>query len=160
MNRNNYRLTKNPTELSREADRLMEIITFLSNERVYKTSFPSFSTIKYDGIDETELIEAIEDLENIYKKAKKQAPYNILHHNAHLYALDEYNDRFRVYHNVPYGDDYGAPIASGKTPLKALQNAWKNWSIPPVLILNSEHYVPDVDIHMVYSVPWNAGVVE
>jgi len=160
MNRDNYRLTKNPTELSREADRLMEIITFLSNERVYKTRFPSFSTINYCEIDETELLEAIEDLEKVYEKAKKEEPFGILHHNSELYALDEFEDRFRVYHNVPFGDDYGAPIASGKTPLKALQNAWKNWSIPPILIMNAQYFVPNVDIHMVYSVPWNTEVVE
>lgn len=151
VNRNNYRLTSNDFGLNQEADKLMEVICFLSNERVYKDHFPLFSTIKYNGVDETELIEAIEDLERIYKKT------DVLHQKAHLYVL---MDDCKIYHNTECGTDLitTAPICKGDTPLEALKNAWEKWSIPPVLILNADYHVPDVNIHTVYSVPWNCEV--
>ena len=152
MNRNNYRLTPNNAVLNERADALMNIITFLSNERVYKKSFPQFSTIRYDGIDETELIEAIEDLEKVYSKAER------LHHKAHLCILNEREGRFKIYGNdTEYGTDQNncPPLCGGATALEALKNAWRNWSIPPILILNADYYVPGVDIHTVYSVPWD-----
>ena len=162
MNRDNYRLTAHDAVLNQDADKLMEVICFLSNERVYTNRFPSFSTINYNGIDETELIEAIEDLEKLYAKAKEVEPFGILHHHSHLYYLEETSNGFTVWHNdTKYGSDGGstsAPVCRGKTAIDALKNAWKLWSIPPVLISNSDYYVPNVDIHTVYSVPWNSGV--
>ena len=143
MNSNGYRLGSGDLLLDEKAEHLMDNITFLSNERNYSKKFPLFSTIDYNGVDEDELIMHIEDLEKIYKKC------NRLHHKAHLYLLDEDN---RIYHNdTEYGTDINnsAPITSGKTPLEALVNAWKNWSIPPVLILNADYYCPGVGINEV-----------
>ena len=164
MNSNTYQLGSNSFELNQKADKLMEVITFLSNERVYAKSFPEYSTIKYCGIDETELIEAIEDLEKVYCEAKEKSQFGYLHHKAHTHYLsyNRIDDYYHIYpNNTEYGTDqnFSAPISGGKTALQALQNAWKNWSIPPVLILNSGYYLPDVDIHMVYSTfPWNEGL--
>lgn len=139
MNSNNYQLTRNNTELNKKADDLMQIITFLSNERVYNRRFPEHSTIEYNELDEEELIEAIEDLEKIYKQVGTH-----YHHRSHLYVLtyNRVNDLYRVYHNPDYGTDpiTDPPITGGKTAMDALVNAWDTWSIPPVLILNSKYY--------------------
>ena len=155
MNRNNYQLGSGSFELNEKADKLMEVICFLGNERVYMKSFPEYSTIKYCGIDETELIEAIEDLEKVYAKIGDDH-----HHKAHTHYLsyNRIDDYYRIYPNdTEYGTDLNtsAPISGGKTPLEALQNAWKSWSIPPVLILNAQYYVPGVDIHAVRNIPWD-----
>ena len=140
MNRNNYQLGSSDKLLNLKADKLMEKITFLANERNFHNRFPSFSTIEYTSVDEDELIEAIIDLETVYAAADR------LHHKSHLYVLD---DDLRIYHNdTEYGDEpiTSAPITKGLTPFQALCNAWKLWSIPPVLILGADYYVSGVDI--------------
>lgn len=140
MNRDRYKLGSKDILLDLEAEGLMEDITFLANERNYHNRFPMFSTIDYSDIEETTLIEKIIKLETVYAKAGR------VHHKAHPYFLDSDN---RIYHNdTEYGDEINnsAPICGGKTPLDALKNAWKKWSIPPVLILNAEYYVPNVGI--------------
>lgn len=144
MNSNGYHLGSGDFLLDEKANHLMDNITFLSNERNYAKRFPMFSTIDYNGVDEDELIMHIEDLEEVYVKARQKNKY--LPHKAHLYLLD---DDFKVYHNdTEYGTDINnsAPICGGKTPFEALQNAWRKWSIPPVLILNAEYYCPGVGI--------------
>jgi len=141
MNRNNYQLGSQDKILNKKADHIMDNICFLSNERNYNKRFPEFSTIEYNGVDEEELIDAIQDLETIHKQAGKN-----VHHKAHPYLLDV---DCKVYHNdTEYGTDINnsAPICGGKNPLEALKNAWEKWSIPPVLILNSEYYCPGVTI--------------
>ena len=143
MNRNNYQLGSGDIVLDEKANHLMDNITFLSNERNYSRRFPMFSTIEYSGVDEDELIMHIEDLEKIYQKT------NTHHHQAHLYLLDS---DCRIYHNdTEYGTDINnsAPICGGKTPLEALKNAWKLWSIPPVLVMNSQYYCPGITINEV-----------
>ena len=59
--------------------------------------------------------------------------------------------KYGVYHNSRCGTDpiTSPPITSGKTALDALTNAWKIWSIPPVIIENALYYVPDVNINMI-----------
>lgn len=42
--------------------------------------------------------------------------------------------------------NYHAPCATGATPLQAMRNAWKMWSIPPILIMNSEWFVKGISI--------------
>ena len=150
MNRNNYQLGSTPV-LNEKAEDLMNTICFLSNERVYFNSFPNFSTIEYTDIDENELLQAIEDLEDIYREAVNISKYGYLHHRAHPYYLEyhRFEDEWDIHPNdTEYGTDqnFSAPICSGKTALSALKNAWKMWSIPPVLILNSEYYIPGVSI--------------
>ena len=143
MNSNGYQLGSGDVVLDSKADHLMDNITFLSNERNYHNRFPMFSTIDYNGVDEDELIMHIEDLEKIYKQC------NSFHHKAHLYLLD---DDCKVYHNdTEYGTDISnsAPICGGETPFHALQNAWRKWSIPPVLILNADFFCPGVGINEV-----------
>ena len=140
MNRNNYQLGSQDKILNKKADDLMDNICFLANERTYNKRFPEFSTIEYNGVDEEELIDAIQDLETIHKQAGS------VHHKAHPYLLSV---DCKVYHNdTEYGTDINnsAPICGGKNPLEALKNAWGKWSIPPVLILNSEHYIPGITI--------------
>ena len=140
MNSNNYQLGSSDKLLNLKAERLMENITFLANERVYANRFPTYSTIDYNGVDEEELIESIINLETVYAEADK------LHHKSHLYLIDS---DCRIYHNnTEYGTDINnsAPITGGRNPLDALINAWKYWSIPPVLVLNADYYVPGVDI--------------
>lgn len=148
MNSNNYQLGTNNATLNDKADYLVKNITFLSNERVYAKRFPSFSSIKYDALDEEELIMHIEDLEKIYNVARRQTDFGLLHQRAHLYFLNKEGDYFHIYHNTECGTDANdnAPIAGGKTAFEALCNAWKTWSIPPVLILNSKHYCPGANI--------------
>ena len=138
----------------------MEVICFLSNERVYAKSFPQFSTIKYNGVDETELIEAIEDLEKVYDEAREKSPFGYLHHKAHTHYLsyNRIDDYYHIYpNNTEYGTDqnFSAPITGGKTAIQTLKNAWAKWGIPPVLILNADYFVPGVDIHTVRNVPWD-----
>ncbi|MBR0059343.1 MAG: hypothetical protein IJP99_08450 [Methanobrevibacter sp.] len=143
MNSNNYQLGSGDFLLDEKAEHLMDNITFLSNERNYAKRFPMFSTIDYNGVDEDELVMHIEDLEKVYAKAEKT------HHKAYLYVLDE---DCKVYHNdTEYGTDINnsAPICGGRTPMEALVNAWRNWSIPPVLILNSDFFCPGVGINEV-----------
>ena len=143
MNRDDYQLGSDDFILNEKADDLMNNICFLGNERIYAKRFPLFSTIKYDDIDEDELIMHIEELEKIYSQV------NPTHHRAHPYVLSDNSGWFHVFHNdTEYGTDINnsAPIAGGKTPIEALKNAWKVWSIPPVLVLNSSHYCPDVSI--------------
>lgn len=151
MNRNNYQLGSQDKILNKKADDLMDNICFLANERNYNKRFPEFSTIEYNGVDEEELIDAIQDLEDIYREATKISNYGYLHHKAHPYYLSysRADDYYDIYpNNTEYGTDqnFSAPIIGGKTALQALQNAWKNWSIPPVLILNSEYYIPGITI--------------
>lgn len=149
MNRNNYRLGSEDTALNIKAENLIENICFLSNERTYSLHFPSFSTIKYDAINEEELIEDIIELETVYAKAKRT------HHKAHLYVLEDMGGAFRLMHNdTEYGDEpiTSAPICRGKTPLDVLKYAWRHWSIPPVLVMNADYYVPGVDITTILGV--------
>ena len=144
MNRNNYQLGSNDPALNNKADDLMKNICFLANERNYFNHFPSFSTIDYNSMDEDELIQDIIRLETVYAEAGKHT-----HHKAHLYVLEENNGKFRILHNdTEYGTDdlTSAPVCGGKTALEALENAWRKWSIPPVLILNAEYYEPYVGI--------------
>ena len=143
VNRNNYQLGSNDFILNEKADDLMNNICFLGNERVYAKRFPLFSTIKYDDIDEDELIMHIEELEKLYSQVKP------IHHHAHLYVLSNDGEWFHVYPNdTQYGTEpiTSAPVSGGRTALEALVNAWKIWSIPPVLVLNSNHYCPNVSI--------------
>ena len=137
-------------ELNQKADHLMDNIIFLSNERNYSKSFPQYSTIEYSSIDEDELIMHIEELEKIYKEAKKLSKWGYLHNNAYPYLIQWNMDEqeYQVHPNGGCGTDpiTSAPITSGRTLLDALCNAWKLWSIPPVLILNAQHYMPGVDI--------------
>lgn len=143
MNRNNYLLGSGDAALNIEAENLMEDICFLSNERTYSMHFPSFSTIKFDDMDEDELIDNIIELETVYAKATR------LHHKAHLYVLEDIGGAFRLMHNdTEYGDEEitSAPICRGKTPLDVLKYAWRHWSIPPILVKNSKYYCPTVGI--------------
>lgn len=144
MNRNNYQLGSDDVSLNIKADALMDKIVFLGNERNYFNHFPSFSTIDYSDADEDELIRDIISLETVYAEARTSHP------KSKLYVLDETADgKFRILHNdTKYVDEpiTSAPVCGGKTPLDALKNAWKNWSIPPVLILNSEFYCPYIGI--------------
>lgn len=148
MNRNNYQLGSNDFILNEKADDLMNNICFLANERNYHNHFPMFSTIDFNGIDEDELIMHVEALEKIHKQVK--ADNGVLHHHAHLYLLDQNNKGlFVIYHNdTCYGDEpvTSAPITSGRSPLEALKNAWKQWSIPPVLVLNADYYIRNITI--------------
>ena len=144
MNRNNYQLNSSDFILNERADNLMNNICFLANERNYKNHFPLFSTINFQGIDEEELIQHIEELEQIHSDVIFLD--GSLPHKAHPYLLDE---DCKIYHNdTEYGTDINnsAPICGGKTPIEALKIAWKKWSIPPVLILNADYYVPGVSI--------------
>ena len=148
MHSNTYCLGSGNIALDNKADDLMMNITFLSNERVHHFRFPCFSNIDYNGIDESDLIDHIKELEKVHKEAEH------LHHRAHPYVLEHagYEDRFIIRHNTPCGTDQNdnAPITGGCTPLKALQHAWELWSIPPVLILNAEYYCPGTTIDDVY----------
>ena len=154
MDRNNYQLCSNSCinkiELDQKADRLMDNIIFLSNERNYAKSFPQYSTIDYSSIDEEELIMHIEELEKLYKEAKEQSKWGYLHNNAHPYLVQWNMDakEYQVHPNEGCGTDQitSAPITTGKTALNALINAWKMWSIPPVLVLNADYYVPGISI--------------
>ena len=152
MESNNYQLgSKNP-ELNDKAQDLIQVITFLSNERVYHNHFPTFATIDYNDIDEQDLIEAIGDLEKVYTNARSLDVHNLLHHKAYLYVLEETFQGFRILHNdTEYGDEplTSAPVTGGETALDALKNAWKKWSIPPVLIMNSNYYCPNITIQEV-----------
>lgn len=141
MNRNTYKLGSKDFTLNERADALMDTIVFLGNERNYHHHFPLFSTIEYSDVDEDELIGSIIKLETIYAEARGD-----VHHKAHPYLLDSDN---RVYHNdTEFGTDINnsAPVCGGSTPLEALKNAWKKWSIPPVLILNADYYCPNISI--------------
>ena len=154
MNTNQYQLGTNNTALNEKADYLVRNITFLANERVYHKRFPAFSSIKYNALDEDELIMHIEDLEKLYNVARKETDFGLLHHRAHPYILNEHDGWFHIYPNdTKYGTDANdnAPIAGGKTAFQALCNAWKIWSIPSVLILNSRHYCPGADIKQILA---------
>lgn len=150
MNRNGYKLTNQDAFLNEKACDLMDTICFLSNERTYHLHFPLFSTIEYTDVEEQELLENIIRLETIYAEAKGASDYGILHHKSHLYYLDKNGDGYAVYHNdkeyCSDGPSTSAPVCHGKTPMDTLQNAWKKWSIPPVLILNADFYVEHVSI--------------
>lgn len=154
MNRNNYQLGSDSFELNEKADKLMEVICFLSHERVCAKFFPSYSSINYTDVDEQEFIEAIEDMEKVYKKGVENTKYGFLHHRAHPYYMshNRVENEYNVYpNNTEYGSDpnFSAPVCSGKTALDALKNAWRMWSIPPVLILNSEYYIHGITINEV-----------
>ena len=113
MNRNNYQLGSGSFELNEKADKLMEVICFLGNERVYAKRFPEYSTIKYCGIDETELIEAIEDLEKVYAKIGDDH-----HHKAHTHYLsyNKIDDYYRIYpNNTEYGTDLNTTNDTNET---------------------------------------------
>ena len=145
MNRNNYEIKTGDIILDEKAEHIMNNLCFLANERNYYYHFPEFSTIEFNGVDEEELIMHIEDLEKVYNKA------GTLNHKAYLYLMDvdNVNGGFKIYHNdTIYGTDINnsAPVAGGEDPLSALRNAWDKWSIPPVLILNANFYMPGVTI--------------
>ena len=153
MNTNQYKLGTKNTALNEKADFLVRNITFLANERVYHKRFPAFSTIKYTGLDEDELIMHIEDLEKIYNVARKETDFGLLHHHAHPYILLDEGGHYHIYHNTKCGTDpiTTSPIAGGATALQALCNAWKVWSIPSVLIQNSKHYCPGANINKILA---------
>ncbi len=146
MNRNNYSLGIKDVVLQKKVDYLMDNIVFLSNERVYNKHFPSFATIEFTDVDEDELVQHIEELETIYTKLRNEDVHGLLHHKAYLYILDE---DMKIYHNdLEYGVGIitSAPVTGGKNPKEALKNAWEKWSIPPVLIMNSNYYCPGITI--------------
>jgi len=144
MNRNNYQLGSDNAQLNARADRLMNNITFLSNERTYAQRFPSYSSINYNDVDEQELIDDITELERIYAKLREEN--TTLHNNAYLYVLD---DGVIYPNDGQYTTDLTTIVCKGIDGLSALKNAWKLWSIPPVLVMNSQYYCPGITINEV-----------
>lgn len=100
------------------------------------------SDVEWDGAKEHQLIALIKECERQNIK-----PQN---HNDWDSVLDESsNYKWMIQSNdTKCGTDINnnAPHSMGETPLKALQNAWKRWSIPPLLIMNADYFVKGISI--------------
>lgn len=92
----------------------------------------------WDGAKERELIMLIKSAEQEGIKPTSHKEWNsILQSDCTIIKND-----------TEYGTDINnnAPHSRGNTPLEALKNAWAVWSIPPLLIMNSEYYVEGISI--------------
>lgn len=96
---------------------------------------------KWNGAKEYELICLIKELEK--EKIKFWEDWDSI-------LMDcGYNKEFEIY---PNSNEFGceqitsAPITIGDTPIQALKNAWKIWSIPPCLICNADYFVKGIKI--------------
>ena len=100
-----------------------------------------FGHAEWNGADEHQLICLIKEAERTI---------TIESHKDWKYVLDDYyNGGYMLQNNdTEYGTDSndGAPISLGDTPLETLKNAWKQWAIPPFLVMNSDYYCNGISI--------------
>lgn len=96
---------------------------------------------EWNGAKEQELISLIKELEE--EKIKFWKDWDSI-----LIACN-YDAKFKIY---PNSNKFGceqitsAPIAVGNTPIQALKNAWRMWSIPPCLICNADYFIKEIKI--------------
>ena len=106
-----------------------------------KRKLSSFGYTEWNGADEHQLITLIKDAEKTVK---------LTNHRDWKYLLDKhYDGGFMIQNNdTQYGTDLNtsAPSVVGKTPLETLKNGWKQWSIPPFLVINANYYVKNISI--------------
>ena len=125
------------TEMNNQDKQKVEKIMELCGKR----NLAKFGRSNWNGADEHQLICLI-------KEAEKTV--TLTSHSDWKYLLDKhYNGGYMIQGNdTKYGTDANtsAPISLGKTPLQTLKNGWKNWSIPPFLIMNANYHIKNISI--------------
>ena len=97
---------------------------------------------QWDASKEHQLICLIKEAERQGIKPQKHQEWDSVLRPSENYSwMIQTND-------TEYGGqgNYNAPHSTGKTPLQALKNAWKVWSVPPILIMNAEYHIKGISI--------------